>query len=179
MIQDGCYSKVLVLEGDDCLVIENRTFDCVILVKESVVESLKGKDLSASQTLTKVNISRFFPDIDLECINIEKAEPKGRINLANRLKKGDVNQSTKDYLEKSEPANSSKSTRTAMRQFYAVVQQMYPEEKRLVEELPEELLAQYLEDFFRLVLKEDGGCYNASTLGTFSNCETDFKRKEN
>ena len=123
--------------------------------------------MSASQTLTKVNISRFFPDIDLECINIEKAEPKGRINLANRLKKGDVNQSTKDYLEKSEPANSSKSTRTAMRQFYAVVQQMYPEEKRLVEELPEELLAQYLEDFFRLVLKEDGGCYNASTLGTY------------
>ena len=123
--------------------------------------------MSASQTLTKVNISRFFPDIDLECINIEKAEPKGRINLANRLKKGDVNQSTKDYLEKSEPANSSKSTRTAMRQFYAVVQQMYPEEKRLVEELPEELLAQYLEDFFRLGVKEDGGCYNASTLGTY------------
>ena len=37
MIQDGCYSEVLVLEGDDCLVIENRTFYCVILVKESVV----------------------------------------------------------------------------------------------------------------------------------------------
>jgi hypothetical protein len=81
MIHDGCYSEVLVLEGDDCLVIKNGIFDCVIFVKESVVESLKGRDFSSSQTLTKVNISRFFPDIDLECINIEKLNPREESTL--------------------------------------------------------------------------------------------------
>ena len=158
---------MLVLEFDDRVVIENRTYDCIILVKESVVETLTSKDLSVIQKLRKVNISRFFHGTNLECIKNENTEPKEGSKQTNRLKKGELNQSTKDYLEKSEPSNSSKSTRTAMRQFYAVVQQKYPEEKRLMEDLPEELLAKYLEDFFRLVMKEDGGCYNASTLGTY------------
>ena len=169
MIQDGCYSEVLVLEGENRVVIENRSFDCVILVKDIVVETLTNKDFS--QKLSKVNISKHLSGVSLECINIAnnvRTEPKEGSNLLNnRLKNGDHNQSTKDYLEKSEPANSRKSTRTALRQFYAVVHQKYPEEKRLIADLPEDLLAQYLEDFFRLVMKENGGCYNASTLGTY------------
>ena len=68
-------------------------------------------------------------------------------------------------FSETEPSNTSKSTRTALRQFYAVVNQKYPEEKRLVLDILKELLDQYFQDFFRLVLKEDGGCYNS--LGLF------------
>ena len=67
MIQDGCYSEVLVLEGENRVVIENRSFDCVILVKEIVVETLTNKEFS--QKLSKVNISKHLSGVSLECIN--------------------------------------------------------------------------------------------------------------
>ena len=72
--------------------IENRRFDCVILVKESVVETMTSKDLSVIQKLRKVNISRFFNGTNLECIKNVNTEPKEGSNLLNnRLKNGDHN----------------------------------------------------------------------------------------
>ena len=82
---------------------------------------------------------------------------KSRINSENLTLK------TEDFLEKSKPENSRRNIKTALNAFKAVLEELHPDESRDVKELPNETLADYLEEFFRSVLKEDGTCYNAST----------------
>lgn len=92
-------------------------------------------------------------------------EKKGK----SRVKTKNLTLNTEQYLEKSTPENSKRNIQTAVRTFQAVLRELHPEEKREIKQLPCEILADYLEEFFMSVLKEDGTIYNASTLGTYYN----------
>ena len=72
-----------------------------------------------------------------------------------------------EYLEKSKPIKTKRSIKSATTALVSVIKQLNPDENNKLEELPD--LADYLEQFFKCVVKEDGSIYNASTLTTYYN----------
>ena len=86
-----------------------------------------------------------------------------------RVKTDNLKVSTSDYLEKTKPENTKKSIKTSVNAMKDVLKVLHPEETRDLTELPNETLADYLEEFFMSVLRKDGSTYNASTLGTYYN----------
>ena len=100
---------------------------------------------------------------DLVTGMIEQKKTKNRINIGN------LQSSTDEYLENNKPENSKRSIKTAKVALESVIKQLHPEEDRKLEDIPEDLLAIFMEEFFRCVVKEDGSTYNASTLSTYYN----------
>lgn len=102
--------------------------------------------------------------------------------LQNRIKLENLKPSTSEYLDQSQPANTKAAVKTAITALETVIKQVNPEEERKLEEMPEEDLAEYLEQFFKCVVKQDGSSYNASTLMTYFNSLARFfldKKKVN
>ena len=100
---------------------------------------------------------------DLVTGMIEQKKTKNRINIGN------LQSSTDEYLENNKPENSKRSIKTAKVALESVIKQLHPEEDRKLEDIPEDLLAIFMEEFFRCVVKQDGSTYNASTLSTYYN----------
>ena len=91
----------------------------------------------------------------------ESSKKVQRVQLEN------LNESTSEYLEKHQPANSRSAIQTAMNALKQVVSEVHPEETETFEEMSEEKLVDYLELFFKCVLKQDGKPLNASSLQTY------------
>ena len=94
--------------------------------------------------------------------------------LKNRIKMENLKSSTSEYLDKNQPANTRVAVKTAIAALESVIKQIKPEEERKLEEMPEDDLADYLEQFFKCVVKQDGTTYNASTLTTYYNSLSRF-----
>ena len=73
--------------------------------------------------------------------------------LKNRIKLENLKPSTSEYLDQSQPANTKAAVQTAITALETVIKQIRPEEERKLEEMPEEDLAEYLEQFFKCVVK--------------------------
>ena len=109
----------------------------------------------------RVDTPPVVKDLLRDIIN-EKKE-KGRVKTEN------LKMTAQEYLEKSKPENSKNNIKTALNTLKSVLKVLHPGDKRDLLELPNDTLADYLEEFFMSVLKEDGSPYNASTLGTYYN----------
>ena len=100
-------------------------------------------------------------DLVIENINQEKCK--------NRVKRENMGHSTEEYLEKNQPTNTKRSIKTAIDALDKVIKQLHDDEARNLIDIPEDTLAQYVEEFFKCVVKEDGTSYNASSLSTYYN----------
>ena len=91
-----------------------------------------------------------------------------------RIKMDNLDFPTEKYLEVNQPTNSKRSIKTATSAFENVLKELHEEETRKLEDIPDDTLAAYLEEFFKCVVKEDGSTYNASTLSTYYNSLSRF-----
>ena len=89
--------------------------------------------------------------------------------VLNRVKIENMQESTENFLENAKPVNSKRAMKTAIVALETIIKQLHPDEQRGLLEIPHDDLAQYVEEFFKCVVKEDGSIYNASTLSTYYN----------
>ena len=76
---------------------------------------------------------------------------------------------TEEFLEASEPKNSKRSALTAVSALKSVIGELHGDEKRDILDIPIDVLVEYLEEFFKCAVKQDGSSYNASSLGSYYN----------
>ena len=84
-----------------------------------------------------------------------------------RIRLENLDASTSEYLEKNQPANSRSAVQTAMNAFKQVISEIHPEDKESFEEMEIDKLVDYLELFFKCVVKQGGKSLNASSLQTY------------
>ena len=138
--------------------------------KPFVVEKdINGIDNNRTRTLAEEKEQDTEKLAALEPINDTVLEEVKRKKLKTRIKLENLKSSTDEYLDDHQPVNTKMAVKTAIAAFENVIKQIQPNENRNLEEMPEEDLADYLEQFFKCVMKQDGSTYNASTLSTYYN----------
>ena len=141
---------------------DNDQKDSVAAVPPAEVSGLQAPTPSNQfEDDERVDTPPVVKDLLRDIIN-EKKE-KGRVKTEN------LKMTAQEYLEKSKPENYKNNIKTALNTLKSVLKVLHPGDKRDLLELPNDTLADYLEEFFMSVLKEDGSPYNASTLGTYYN----------
>ena len=89
--------------------------------------------------------------------------------VVSRVQKDNMVSTTEEFLEASEPKNSKRSALTAVSALKSVIGELHGDEKRDILDIPIDVLVEYLEEFFKCAVKQDGSSYNASSLGAYYN----------